>query len=262
LALTVYHGKLGVELERDATALITNLIRQMKALLGKRVQAVGETARAFPLHRICLHERIAGEGLITQLVMHVPDPWKGTAETWMRGSFLPNNRQCGQVAEAVRCNFEERDSADARARIKRHWDLVRPLWRSLPAAACADGIPLLDRLKVLPSIRKPSDHLRRRLNMSQSLTDKARLVTGGLPPLSAWQDQEWDWLFKGWELKEHEDRIAEVRRRSNLVRQLEQEIALAPDPLSQKGLETQLRSLQADWHQLGGRWERRWQGWW
>ena len=100
-----------------------------------------------------------------------------------------------------------------------HWDRVLALCASLDDDEVFGGPSrLLDHLQIPRKIRRQSGPIRNPvLEFSGALTAAAieNSCVNNMPPLSAFDAQEWSWIRRGWERKEHGDRQEEIKRRQD-----------------------------------------------
>ena len=78
-----------------------------------------------------------------------------------------------------------------------------------------------------------------------------------MAPLSAFDAHAWSWIRKGWELKEHPDRLKTIEERQRKLVEIEQVWATDND---QQRLEFE-KAVKA-WPTEPERRARNWQGWW
>lgn len=108
--------------------------------------------------------------------------------------------------------------------------------------------------------RSPGPFSHPRVIFSKRLSDGsiAEACEFGMSPLSAFDAEKWDWISKGWELREFPDRQAERRQRQREISEIKSRFR--QDPVR---LREHLSRRMDAWNSLTpARRLRRWRGWW
>jgi DNA polymerase-3 subunit gamma/tau len=208
-------------------------------------------------HRLSVLEHDKQLGLCARVIMHVPsEPAKG-------GERLTNwlhDWRAEQRIEAPREHEVQvyiRQSPSTKQSVSCHWQCVRWL--------CAGLDPNDERLHALDLKRTPRRTAgiignRRRFSTSASLSPKTirESVQCKMEFLSAFDDEAWDHLEVGWELREHSDRTEQLEQRKKEVAAIEAKwISKANDAKR----ESELTRLENSWPETYDR-PRSWRGWW
>lgn len=230
--------------EAGAKELSSELLREMQ----QRMAAKSLPDMGGELHRIALHERLSG-GFETTVVLHVPSPAASDdLEEWLTGFF--RRRGASIPAEHFQWSFE--DARTWKGASRRHWMLVRNLWRGVDPSLTASGDRLVDLLKVPVRERRPAGELRhRRLGFSASFGVESRKEYSAkiAPPFSAWKEGAWEHLFDGWEAQVFETRTAAWAKHERELLSVESEQGEAPDSLTKASLGARGRKLADGWAQ-------------
>jgi hypothetical protein len=138
--------------------------------------------------------------------------------------------RCGQTIEISKGRDEEQTLF--------HWQNVREL--------CAGFVPIdndqpgekdLRQLLRVPRTkwRSPGPFSYPRVLFSKRLSDRsmAEACRFGMTPLSAFDAEAWDWIAKGWELREFPDRQAECRQRQREISEINNRFRHDPTQLQE-----------------------------
>nr|WP_249780031.1 AAA family ATPase [Bradyrhizobium sp. dw_411] len=217
------------------------------------------------LHWMYRHESQEETSQRTRLLLSIPDAHVGAALRWLSCKFVVRASRACNLRVQIAC----RSGVSQESRVRFHWQGVRALSRSLNpnlTARSDHGVvsPLVELLKIplswrAPARRTPNEQAR---GASSSLTVGAKLKGEvGMARLSALKDGAWLALDTGWELQEHEARIAEMERRDVAIAKL---AALLPDMDDgrRESLELEMELLKASWSSDPRDWRRSWSGWW
>jgi DNA polymerase-3 subunit gamma/tau len=225
-------------LERVGTKAVVGFCNELEAWAGL-------DSRNFA--SIGVIERDGGE-IIGRIVAHLDQnqisELEGLCEEWAN--------RCGQIIEISKGREEEQTLF--------HWQCVLEL--------CAGLVPIdndqpdLRRLLRVPRAkwRTPGPFSYPRLLFSKRLSDGsiAEACELGMSPLSAFDAERWDWIPKGWELREFRDRQAERRERQREISEIKSRFRHDPTQLRE-----QLSRCRDTWDSLvPERRVRRWRGWW
>lgn len=149
--------------------------------------------------------------------------------------------------------------------MSQHWKLIRELWGGLDPECVIDGIPVLELLQVPRPLRRGLGTIAcRRLNLSQSIGDKARArnATERMGHLSVWTDRQWTRLFTGWEVREHQARLAEIKRREIRLDEIRRSYSTSGTMLERSVLEAVLAKERESWGFHPHDRARSWRVWW
>lgn len=159
-------------------------------------------------------------------------------------------RRFGQQVEMSTCEGSEP--------IAFHWQIVRELCAGINNGS---GEKDLRRLLRIPRAewRSPGPFSHPRTRFAGQLSDRsiAEACEYGMAPLSAFDAKQWHWLYKGWELREFQDRRSEIAQRRQEVDAIEDRAR--HDPFELAKLSGLLRIWQ---HMRPEQRLRRWRGWW
>jgi hypothetical protein len=148
--------------------------------------------------RILINERDPEGRMVTSLVAHVPFAARPRLAAWLK-----KPRPYLSVREVL-LPEEPTKVADE---VRRHWLLVRRLWRGVDPSAYVDGAPLVDLLQVPETLLQPigPGFTERCFSTSQAIGPGARdkLIKLGAPHASAMADRAWSWIDQGWERAEY-----------------------------------------------------------
>lgn len=260
--ITIRHRYLSIDDPREVGEFVSQLRQELRQHIQPRSQRDDQLA-AF--HSISLHEAKGNTGLVSHIVAHVPVA-AHDIETWIRTSFLPRRLKKPFDRRGVTVRLW---SASVPHAVRRHFQLLRILCRgadphcSLHLSRGGSTIALPDLIGVPRRLRGSIGRLSgiRRYRPSSGINHQARAdAAAELELLSAFSDQAWNWLCKGWELNEHKHRRAALQR----LRAGEQAIrAKWPE---QEGAESsrrqamELERYRAEWRAEAG--VRSWRGWW
>lgn len=178
--------------------------------------------------------------LTTTLVGHLPARHFERLNTWLV-------QQSGSGAWDAAFTHEATCSDNWVYQVKRHWSLMRELWQGVDPSLKVDGArSLADVLRVPPGKRCAAGEVGgRRYSIGGAISEKSRQAAAseGLPHLSAVASAQWDFLFRGWERKEHAYRMSALANRAAENAMLRREFA-GLDALHESASEAASRKLQ------------------
>jgi DNA polymerase-3 subunit gamma/tau len=251
------------ESERSSQSVNASFVSKLTHELGMRLKDWSGSSVPV-LHWMYRHEW--DETLQrTRLLLAIPDAHIAAALRWMSGKFLVRAAKTYDVRTQIAC----RPGISGEGRVRFHWQSVRALSRSLNpnlTARSDDGSisPLVDLLKIPPrwraSFRRVPNVQAR--GMSGSLTAEIKQKDeSGMTWLSALKDGAWRAIETGWELLEHDVRLAEKKRRDVALAKL---VALlgGADDARRESLLLEIELLEASWSSNPRDWSRSWIGWW
>jgi hypothetical protein len=193
-------------------------------------------------------EREAGT-IIVRILSYIdltylePDALRMLCQTWQRTS--------GHIV-----SVDLSDERDTRAF---HWDKIRELCGSFQKD---DGERDLRRLLRVPKeyhrAAGPINH--EQLFFSPLLSEPVLKSSceNGMTPISAMDDEAWDWIVSGWELKEYRDRKRDATQRQQDISALRARWQHNPDVLQKK-----IDQLHNEWRRRGAKGRpREWDTWW
>ncbi|RAI45332.1 hypothetical protein CH341_04460 [Rhodoplanes roseus] len=185
------------------------------------------------------------DGLLAHVAVRVPaiPDWAGELNQWCNDW---QHERFGPVTFDL--------SSSGADPVRFHWDQIRNLCAGL---AIHD---LLDKLGVPRRGRRPSGPVPTAPTwFSERLSDDAvaQACQLEMAPLSAFDDEAWDWIGKGWETKEHVDRVKTIAKRQQDVEELRR--IWHADLCEQ---DRRLNALVAEWRVAPQNRRRRWHGWW
>ena len=235
------HIRCGHDLERVAAKAIGDFCNELEAWAGF-------DSRNFA--SIAVLERDGGE-IVGRIVAHLDQNQVSEVEAFC----VDWGEKCGQLIEISKGDDEEQTLF--------HWRNVQEL--------CAGFVPInndqpaekdLRQLLRVPRTkwRSPGPFSYPRVIFSKRLSDGsiAEACEFGMSPLSAFDAEQWDWISKGWELREFTDRQAECRQRQREITEIKSRFR--HDPVQRR--ERLSRCMDA-WNSLTPvRRLRRWRGWW
>ena len=225
------------------TAQTSEFLRELGQNFGRWAKAENLPAVQCEFHRIALHERNDRGMLCTRIVFYSPEELASRLTRWFAQYLARRNH--GRAAPAVG-RIDHADSRKAAGRNERHWHLVRDLWRGTDPAVAIGGTALIERLGIVPSRRRPAGAISsRRFAIGRSLSSASQLEEAGdyAPHLSAFGDQAWDWLFRGWEWKVHLEREERREAHRRALAALEEDIRGQIDSLTHQNLASQRETL-------------------
>lgn len=235
------HIRSGDDLECVGTKAIGDLCNELEAWAGL-------DSRNFA--SIAVLERDGGE-IVGRIVAHLDQNQVGELEAFCEHCA----ERCGQLVEISKGGDEEQTLF--------HWRNVQEL--------CAGFVPMsndqpdekdLRQLLRVPrrKWRSPGPFSHPRVIFSKRLSDGsiAEACEFGMSPLSAFDAEQWNWISKGWELREFPDRQTERRQRQREIS--ETKSRFRQDPVR---LREHLSRCMDAWNSLTPeRRLRRWRGWW
>ena len=243
----------GLEHDVQAVAQAGALINQ----LGARLKTWCGPSHG-RLHYISLHRRSASGGLNTVSFIHVPEVVHEKAAAWLETRL--DGRVDGLIGEAQGMDLD----GHGKGLMRLHWQLARELWTGVSQTACLPtGELLIDRLKVVKSDRNGVGAVQcRRYTTSTSISAGARrdAQLDRMGHLSAFADGAWDWLFRGWEIWEHENRRHVSLERAQQVAELRTRVP-GSDDYERQAFEVRLSRLRAGWPADPRRRSRTWKTW-
>jgi DNA polymerase III subunit gamma/tau len=259
------HARLGVNNETEASKLVSQLTHE----LSIRVRS---WARGASAHWIYVH-RLQDGGIMTDIIVHIPQDALVHIERWLAGRLQDLCGDLALVAGAwsIDAATPGRATGHDVNRFQRHWYLVRPIWGGLdPEIMDWDEkgrrVPLVDLLKVPTKARKPVGDLvsLRALGSSRSLGPVARskAAAGRMGFLSAFADDAWACVARGWEFDEYRDRLTEKEQRRDAEERIRLEFPASMNRLEQDAGENALARLMRSWPQDPKGRARSWKGWW
>jgi DNA polymerase III subunit gamma/tau len=201
----------------------------------------------------------------TRLLLSVPDAHVTSALQWLSGKFLVRASKACNLKVQIAC----RPGMSKEGQVRFHWQSVRALSRGLNPALTARAnngriFALVDLLKVPPSWRASV----RRMPNVQARGASASLTAGtkqkdksGMAWLSALKDGAWSAVDIGWELQEHQARLAEAARRDIAVAKLAALFSGADDA-RRESLQLEMELLKGSLSSNPKHWLRTWFGWW
>ncbi|GAA4025289.1 hypothetical protein GCM10022280_27700 [Sphingomonas swuensis] len=222
------------------SAWIGGLDKDLRRGLATWGGVEAERMQRLELHRISIVERDRDGSATGIALFHLPHEVYARAKQALSDGVRQIQTDVPDVDADIIADPLTGDRA-----VTQHWRFVRGLWRGVDPTIIADGRPLIERLRIPPAHRRPAGRLNggKRFNMSQSLGGTARREEAiiGLAALSAWGDGAWDWLFSGWEMREHLDRKIEAGRRRQEMAELERLMEAAPDALHRSAINALIR---------------------
>ncbi|MGJ5080215.1 AAA family ATPase [Bradyrhizobium sp. HKCCYLS3013] len=183
--ITIRHRLFGHEEQAEASR---HFGRFSQALKGQLENWGGSGLRIF------VQERDEKEGSCGRVIAHVPDA--EAANRWLK-KWHRGDRVAGKEDDAITLvMLPEGDRLDG------HWSCVRWLCGGFNPAD-----PIFRKLDIEPAFRRVAGDIvkRTRQDSSESLGDAARRkaeLECGMDLVSAFDDEQWDRLYDGWELEE------------------------------------------------------------
>jgi hypothetical protein len=203
--ITIRHGRLDRVDEKKRADLVTDFLRELRMFVNRARLNHSET-----LHSLYVHRNDSQEGLVTELVAHLPECRKDV-EGWVREQFFEH--RTNSLSDAVEVKlFQEKDT------FGRHLKLVRFI--------CAGLAPSDTKSKKFRH-RTGIDAARlgwtagekitnQRIGLSRAIDEKAQAkASDDLEVLSVFDRPEADPCSR-WELKEYEYRAGLVQERLRL----------------------------------------------
>lgn len=257
--IEVQHHQFGIDDEPAAKELVSELLRELGQNFHRwlPVPSSGEDENA--LHRIALHERLDGEGLVSSIILHVPERLHLEVGAWLQNNFASRFIEGVERNTAIDFDFEHHRKEQGRG--PRHWELVRSLWRGMDPYVQLGSEPVIDVLKVPPRLRRPAGQIEmRRFAISQSLSLASRRSEANdyMPHLSAFEDRAWNWLYRCWEFAAHEERIHEMKARAKFLEQTEAELADARDSLTKETMDALRAKKLIEWKKASEKRQKPW----
>jgi len=183
--ITIRHRLFGYDGQPEASA---HFKRFSQALKGQLEKWGGSGLRVF------VQERNEAEGSCGRVIAYVADVEE--AERWLK-KWHRSSRVAGMEDAAITLEM-----VPASERIDGHWNCVRWL-----CGGFNPNDPILAKLKIEMEYRRVAGDIggRTRLDCSERLGDAARQradLECGVDLASAFNDEQWDRLYDGWELEE------------------------------------------------------------
>lgn len=208
--ITVQASLFGCETKSEASKLLSDVTK-----------AFGDRLRRWinQSHWLCVHEQTDPEGVLGRIIAVGPQPRSREyqrMEMWLsRWRRKERTKDLARLAIALSVPSSPRK---ATPKMKAHWDCVRWLCAGLNPEE-----PLYKHLQ-LPKSRKAGElgPYGRRYSASESLlpSGMSGSMRNGMEALSALDDEAWDFLYSGWELKEFHDRQKEKRQREEEIKEV------------------------------------------
>lgn len=277
LRLTLRHRALGIVDHRDGAHLVSNLTDE----LGARIDYWDPGAS---YHWVYRHEADMAGGLVSRILLSVPDREVHTAIDWLqrftarrakaaitdlRGGTDLGDHEISMTSDHALVISYRRAGADANL-MRFHWQGIRSLSRCLDPDLVERGEngarrSLVDLLHIPSRWRGPVGIVMtaQGTGASQQLTRNARKIVarGEMELLSALRDRAWSHVDAGWELDEYRARLAEITRRQNAIAQIHLHFP-GNNELSTARCEEELRMLRSTFNPDPKSWVRPRVGWW
>lgn len=229
--LEVRHGLLGITDERAAIKLMSDLARE----LGQSF-TTWQKQKSARLHRITLHENLAGEGLVSSMVLHVPPGSEARTQAWIVDRFMGRYDR-SNAAQACTIEFEaHRKEVGV---IAGHWRLVRLALRGLDPEVRLGADKLIDLLVIPRRDRRAAGVIAgKRYSLSETLsrTAQSNAAREWLISPSAYRAQDWLSLTSGWEVRLREERLNRRAQHQQVMQAVEDDLAKASDSLTRQNL--------------------------
>lgn len=255
--LTADHGLLPGATDEECAARVSNWLRRLRQSFF--VPAVRRHGPSAELHRIAFHERGPSGDLRSTVLLHVPQELEARFSARVSDWSIKLGNP-----DILKLQLFPTDAGVAA--MAQHWVLIRELWGGLDPDCIMDGMPVLEILKVPRSQRRRIGAIDcRRFNMSESIGDQSQhdAALERMGHLSAWADRAWPRLFAGWELREHQDRLAEIRRRQARLQEIRRSYSTSDLELEQSVLQMELAKERASWGvHPHDRPRKKWRVWW
>jgi DNA polymerase-3 subunit gamma/tau len=257
--ITIWHRPANVEDPKAAGDRMTGFTHAMK----ERFRVKGQT-----LHRISILENDDQRGLCSRMVAHIPAGLIEETKAWVEDYFS----QIGcDTHEATRVIIEQPKSRKRENTL--HWKCVRSLCTGIDptlTVKLSDEVsrPLWELIGVAKTQLRMAGLIgnARRFHLSASLQSKAVQAAkmARLAPLSAFDDQAWSWIFRGWEADEYHHRETVKKDSKEKERSLNNQLLYAKEGSPESiVLKTKLHDL---WNSRPEDPRRRrgrsWAGWW
>lgn len=183
--ITIRHRLFGHEDQPEASG---HFARFSQALKGQLENWGGSGLRVF------VQERSEAEGSCGRVIAHVPDV--ALADRWLK-KWQRNARVAGKEDSAIALEM-----VPPGERLAGHWSCVRWL-----CGGFNPKDPIFDKLNIEMGYRRPAGDIgsRNRLDFSVPLGEAARRKAESdcnLELVSAFNEEQWDRLYDGWELDE------------------------------------------------------------
>ena len=187
--ITIRHRLFGHEGQPEASK---HFARFSQALKGQLENWGGSGLRVF------VQERDEEEGSCGRVIAYVPEA--EVADRWLK-KWQRSSRVAGKEDDAITL-----DMVPEGERLDGHWTCVRWL-----CGAFNPTDPIFAKLNIETAYRRVAGNIGRRTrrDSSESLTAKARAkaeLECGVDLVSAFDDEQWDRLYDGWELEERKYR--------------------------------------------------------
>jgi hypothetical protein len=184
--ITIRHRLFGNEEQPEASA---HFARFSQALKGQLENWGGSGLRVF------VQERDDNEGSCGRVIAHVPN--SELADRWLK-KWHRSSRVAGKEDAAITLEMVAEGE-----RLNGHWSCVRWL-----CGGFNPNDPIFPKLNIEIAFRRVAGNIgtRTRLDSSEPLTAVARgkaELECGVDLVSAFNDEQWDRLYDGWELEEH-----------------------------------------------------------
>lgn len=240
------HAEMGASTAGEIADLISRLTHQLGMRLPKWS---GDEA-----HWLYLNAA-SGAGPVTDLIMHVPVSAQARVEEWFT-DVIGKWRGAGP-AESDKWWLAIDDSRATRARVQRHWRLVRRLWRGVDPLREHWTTPDQERRGLLADLLRVPRKDRwsvgasalRRFSTSGTIGPAARAASQAnkMKLLSAFADCAWSSIDAGWELHEAKERRDEVTRRGQQSEYLNERFPQGGDVLETRQREQAIAEMESSW---------------
>ncbi len=247
----IRHAELGIDTDSAAAELMSALGRELGQLLKSWAGSDAKGNGSGLLHRIMVHERQPKAGLVSSMVLHVPEGFEARVEAWIFDKFLSRHAPQSWGLDRAR-SFGFDPHRKRSGQVDAHWALVQRLWRGLDPETRVGSDALIDLLGVPARSRRPAGLVSgRRFAVSQSLSVGKQLEEGDayLAHLSAWRDQAWKHVLTGWELDVHEERERQLSERAKFAAEVEQDLAKTSDSMTRQNLVSLRGNVALGWQQ-------------
>ncbi len=231
--ITIRHRLFGHEGQPEASA---HFVRFSQALKGQLENWGGSGLRVF------VQERDEEEGSCGRVIAHVPDA--ELADRWLK-KWQRSRRVMGNEDAAI--TLEMVPSCE---RLEGHWSCVRWL-----CGGFNPNDPIFSKLNIETAYRRVAGNIgtRTRLDYSEPLGAAARQeaeLECGVDLVSAFNDEQWDRLYDGWELEERK-----YREEQRLLWQAAVADVLAQHPLDGSARSEEVQDYEVE--EIRKRWAAR-----
>ncbi|WP_300974469.1 AAA family ATPase [Sphingomonas sp. LHG3406-1] len=250
-------------LEDAAAKAISRLTHE----LGLRIQDWAGDAGDRQYHWLYSNHRLTGV-IRCRLALHVPYEHLGLAERWLAAKLWKHPD--AEITVAARWwNPQPRNTvARDKSRQKFQWERMRQLWSSLDPRIdhwADEGTrkPLRELLGLTGNAEPGEPMTKKVVGVSHSIDRAARIAAekNKMKLLSAFKDMAWSYLYCGWELDEHKDRVREIAAREDRVRRVEY-IGREAGPVADRRFAEEMEALQKQWPDDPRERARSWTPWW